>query len=132
MGIYVNGFLVWCLIALVEVGHGVLRARFLTPRVGDFRSRQLAVLTGSLLIGLITFFAFTWIGFKNPNQAFQIGLMWFFLMFCFEMILGHYVFRFSWKWLFSDFNIFKGRLLIIGMVFLALAPWLCGKILHAW
>lgn len=132
MDIYAKGFLAWCLIGLVEVGHGVLRAKFLAPKVGDFRSRQIAVFTGSLLIGLITLLTFPWIGFENPTQGFEVGILWFVLMFCFEMILGHYVFRFSWKWLLSDFNILKGRLLAIGMFFLLMAPWLCGKLLHSW
>lgn len=132
MNVYEKGFLIWCLIALAEVGHGILRARLLTPKVGDFRSRQLAVFTGSLLIGVITFFSFSWIGYENSNQALEVGLMWFVLMLCFELLLGRYVFRFSWKWLFADFNILKGRLLALGMVFLFFAPWLCGKFIHVW
>ena len=132
MNIYVKGTLVWCLIALIEVGHGILRARFLVPKVGDFRSRQIAVFTGSMLIAFVTFITFEWLNIENASQAIQIGFIWFILMFCFEMVLGHYVFKFSWKWLFNDFNILKGRLLIIGMFFLFLAPWLCGKLLRVW
>jgi hypothetical protein len=132
MTIYFKGFVIWCLIAIVEVVHGILRTKFLSPKVGDFRSRQIAVLTGSLLIGLIAYFKFHWMGFENSNQAYLIGAQWFFLMVCFEMILGHYVFHFPWKWLLSDFNLFKGRLLPLGMLFLFLSPWLCGKLLNLW
>lgn len=41
---------VWLVIVAVESAHGILREWFLAPLVGDFRARQLAVFTGSLLI----------------------------------------------------------------------------------
>jgi hypothetical protein len=41
---------VWLLIMALETMHGVLRNRFLTPVVGDFRARQIGALAGSLLV----------------------------------------------------------------------------------
>lgn len=118
--------LIWLLIASIEVAHGILRARFLAPKVGDLRSRQIAVFTGSGLIYLTTDLSFSWLQLNSVNEAFAIGGLWFFLMVSFELLLGHYYFKFSWKWLLNDFNILKGRLLLFGMIFLALAPYLVG------
>jgi hypothetical protein len=45
---------VWLLILLVETIHGLARTVFLTPRLGDFRARQVSVFTASVLILAIT------------------------------------------------------------------------------
>lgn len=45
-----RAFIIWLLIALIETLHGILRARFLAPKVGDLRSRQLGVFSGCALI----------------------------------------------------------------------------------
>lgn len=124
--------LVWGLIACIEVIHGIVRAKWLAPRVGDFRSRQIGVLTGSILIFITTYLLFPWMEIATPESALRVGILWFICMFIFEMSLGHYVFKFSWKWLLSDFNILKGRLLILGMIFLMLAPWIVGRVHQSW
>lgn len=49
-------------------------------------------------------------------------------VFFFEFILGHFVFKFSWKWLLNDFNVLRGRLLLFGMIFLFFAPFIVGRI----
>lgn len=43
-------------------------------------------------------------------------------MMAFELGVGRFVFKFSWKWLLNEFNFFKGRLLLFGMLFLAGTP----------
>jgi hypothetical protein len=47
--LYLRAFLVWFLIAIFEVIHGVLRAKVIAPRTADLQSRQIGVLTGSLI-----------------------------------------------------------------------------------
>ncbi len=123
-----KAFAVWLLIAFVEMIHGILRAKFLAPKVGDLRSRQLAVFSGSLLIFLIAYALVPWIDPRSPNEAIQVGTLWFLCMMIFEFSVGRFVFGFSWKWLWKDFNPFQGRLLLLGMIFLFLAPYLVGKI----
>jgi hypothetical protein len=45
-----RALLVWLVIIGVETVHGILRTLVLLPAVGDFRARQISVLTGSVLI----------------------------------------------------------------------------------
>jgi hypothetical protein len=42
-----RAFMIWLLIAVAEVIHGILRVRFLNRRVGDQRARQIGVFSGS-------------------------------------------------------------------------------------
>ena len=127
MTLYAKAVLVWFFIAACETLHGVARARFLARRVGDFRSRQIGVLTGSMLIYAITALTFSWLHPEHRGEAFQIGGLWLGLMLLFEFIVGHFVFRFPWRWLLDEYNVKKGRLLLFGMALLFFAPFAVGR-----
>ena len=64
MRIVLRGVVVWCGIIVVEVFHGIARTLFLAPLVGDFRARQIAVFTGSILILIV---ARSFIGWIRPG-----------------------------------------------------------------
>ena len=119
---------VWVLIAIAEVVHGILRVRFLNRRVGDRRARQIAVFTGSGLILIIAWALVPWINPGTVGQCYWIGLLWFVLMMVFEIGFGRFVFRASWKRLLSDFDFRQGGLLSIGMGILFFAPLIAAKI----
>ena len=44
---------IWLLIISAEILHGILRAILLVPLVGEFRSNQIGVFTGSAIILVI-------------------------------------------------------------------------------
>jgi hypothetical protein len=44
-GMLLKAILVWMLIAAAEVLQGIVRIRFLNPRVGDLRARQIGMFT---------------------------------------------------------------------------------------
>lgn len=125
-------FLFWIGIAILEMAHGIIRARFIAPKIGDLRSRQIGVASGSILILAYTWIVFPWLSLNTASDAIQVGGLWLLCMLLFEFTVGHFVFHFSWKWLLNDFNLFKGRLLIIGMLILALAPWISGRLHGMW
>ena len=58
---------VWLVVMAVEFVHGTLRWLLLRPRVGDFRSGQIGLFTGSVLRdGLfLTFRRLAWKGSKS-------------------------------------------------------------------
>jgi hypothetical protein len=123
----VRAGIIWVLIAVTEVIHGVLRVRFLNRRVGDHRARQIAVGTGSLLILGITAVTIAWIGPATPREALAVGGLWLGLMLAFEFAFGRLVFRASWDRLLADFDWQRGGLLGFGMLVLFLAPLLLGR-----
>lgn len=132
MEIYIRAFSIWVLIALLEVVHGIVRAKVIAPKTGDLRSRQIGVFTGSLIFFVITMMSFEWMGIKTASEALTIGGIWLFCMLIFEFSVGYFVFHFSLKFLLNDFNVMKGRLLAFGMLFLALSPYIVGKIRADW
>lgn len=132
MDLYLRAILIWVLIAFLEVLHGILRAKVIAPKFGDLRSRQIGVFTGSLIFYAVTLVSFDWMGIRSVDQALAVGGLWLFCMVAFEFSIGRFVFHFPWKFLFNDFNFLKGRLLAFGMLFLAMCPYIVGKIRNDW
>lgn len=117
----VRAFAVWLLLITAEVIHGIVRTLLLTPVVGDLRARQLGVLTGSLLIVLITALTIRWIRASRRRTLLMIGGTWVVLTVAFEIGLGRMM-GYSWERLGSDYNLIEGGLLPIGFVIMATSP----------
>lgn len=113
---------VWFILIGVEFVHGTLRAIFLVPLVGDFRSRQIGVLTGSILILAVTYLLVPWLKIAERKPLVQIGALWVVLTVAFEFTLGHYVFGRSWANLASDYDILRGGFLLFGLAVMMFAP----------
>jgi len=122
-----RALLVWLLMMVIETIHGVLRNLLLVPLVGDLRARQFGVFIGSALILGIAVLLIDWIRPSSVRELLVIGAMWLALTLAFEFGLGHALGR-PWNALLSDYDLSRGGLLSIGMVVLALSPWLAARI----
>ena len=122
-----RAFAVWIILIAAEILHGILRGVFLVPHVGQFRSNQIGVFTGSLIILAIALVSVRWIRATRPSLLLGIGGLWLGLTLAFEILFGRFVAGASWEQLASDYNVLKGGLLPFGMVILFLSPWIAGK-----
>ena len=123
-----RAFAVWLVIMCIEVVHGTLRTLFLAPLVGDFRARQISVLTASLLILSVAFLFVRWIRADTTSSLLIVGLVWLLLTLLFEMCLGRFILGLSWERLLSDYDIRHGGLMPFGVVALMLAPLMAAKL----
>jgi hypothetical protein len=114
-------------IILVEVLHGIARAMFLAPAIGDFRARQVAVFTGSLLILVVAALFIRWIRPARAAEAVWVGIVWLVLTLAFEIAFGRLVAHASWSRIASDYNLFRGGLLPIGLLVLTAAPLVAAR-----
>lgn len=119
---------VWLIIIGAETVHGILRGIFLEPLVGDFRARQIAVFSGAVIILTIAYFFAEWIRAENCSQLFAVGILWFVLTISFEILLGKFVLNLSWERIASDYDIFQGGLLPIGLLVLIFSPLIAAGI----
>ena len=97
------------------------------PWVGEFRSSQIGVFTGSLIILAIALVFVRWIGTSRSAQLLLIGVLWGVLTLAFEVPLGRFVVGASWERLLSDCNVLQVGLMPFGMVVLV-SPWIAGKV----
>jgi hypothetical protein len=116
------------IIMFTESVHGTLRQLFLMPLVGDFTARRISFFIAVLLIFLITYFFIRWINAPTVKSLFGIGLMWMILMTMFEFGLGILVMNVSWERMLEDYDLSRGGLMILGLVFMFFAPFLATKL----
>lgn len=127
-GIFLRSVSAWALIALVESIHGTLRVLWLQPRVGELRSRQIAFVTGSLLIVAVAALTVKWIGARSRRELLLVGLLWAALMLLFELSLGRLAAGYSWDRIAADYDPRRGGMMAFGLLLVAAAPWLAARV----
>ena len=123
---WLRGVLVWLLIAAAETVHGVLRVAYLQPRLGDLPARQMALVSGALIIVVIATLTIRWIGAVGVRRQLALGALWLALMVAFDLAVGRFVFGYSWQRIGTDFNPAAGGYLGVAMLVLLVAPWLAA------
>jgi hypothetical protein len=111
-----------------EILHGIARGVLLVPLVGEFRSNQIGVFSGSLIILAIALVSVRWLGASRSTQLLGIGILWLVLTLAFEILFGRFVVGASWERLAADYNVLDGGLLPFGMIVLMLSPLIAGKV----
>ncbi len=128
LGILIRSLAVWFALIAAEILHGIARGIILVPHVGEFRSNQIGVFTGSVIILAIALLSIRWINASGTAVLLSVGGLWLVLTLTFEIVFGRCVVGASWERISADFNLLKGGLLPIGMLILLLSPLLAGKI----
>jgi hypothetical protein len=121
-----RAFAVWLLIAAAEVVHGILRMQLLRPLLGDLRARQVAIVTGSLIILAIASLARRFLRDTTTGQQIAVGAFWAVLMAGFDILLGRYYIGYSWSRVMQDFDPARGGFMALGLAVMVLAPWIVG------
>lgn len=119
---------VWLLVMAVEFVHGTLRWIFLRPHVGDFRSGQIGVFTGSVLFLLIVYFCEPWMKLRSAAHCLCVGLLWLALTLAFEWNFGHYVMGRPWNSIRAEYNLLHGGLMPVGLAIFAMTPWIAWRL----
>lgn len=121
--------IVWLAMMAVETAHGIARTLLLATYLGDFRARQMGVLTGSALILLIATCCHGWLRAETGRAQLLVGLGWLALTVLFEIGLGRLALGYSWERLLADYNLAQGGLMLFGLVTLMLAPLLAARLM---
>ena len=120
--------LIWLLLIAAEIIHGILRAIALVPLAGEFRSNQIGVFTGSAIILVIAYLSVRWIGATQRSQLLTVGAIWLALTVAFEVLFGRFVVGLSWERIVADYNLLRGGLMPLGLLFLFFAPMIAGRL----
>jgi hypothetical protein len=123
-----RGMAVWFALIVAEIAHGVARAVWLVPLVGDWRSRQIGVGTGTIINFAVAALFIRWIRPRSAGDARRVGALWLLLTLTFELAFGRFVARASWPRIGSDYDLFHGGLLPLGLIMLGLAPLAAAKL----
>ena len=123
-----RALLIWLVIITAETVHGILRAVFLVPILGDLPARQIGVAVGTVLILVIAYLFSPWLHVRTTRMLLGIGMLWVMLTIAFEVGLGRLVLGVSWQRILSDYNMVKGGYMFVGLLFLALSPLIAARL----
>lgn len=115
--------LAWLGLIPLMITNGIVRESFYGKTLDELRSHQLSTLTGIMLLLIYTFLVFPWLGIESVHHALKVGGLWVLLTVLFEFAFGHFIAGHSWKRLFFDYNLLAGRVWIVFLIALGLAPW---------
>jgi hypothetical protein len=115
--------LAWLPLLVIAVLNGALRAGFYGRYLGELHAHQLASALGVVLFGIYIRAVIEYWRPESSRQALHIGLIWLGLTVAFEFLFMHYVAGHSWRALLHDYNIFAGRVWLVVLVWITLAPY---------
>ncbi len=120
--------LAWFPMIFIAIANGLFREKFLISHLNELRAHQISTVNMILLFGI-----YVWILFKvwlpmSVNQTILIGLVWLVLTIGFEFLFGHYVVGHSWDTLLDDYNILQGRVWILVLIWVFIAPYIIYQV----
>jgi hypothetical protein len=115
----------------IAIANGALRQFTLGKYMPEIHAHQLSTAIGSILIGLFIFAVIRIWPPSSTKQALAIGLIWLLLTVIFEFTFGRLVMHRPWSLLFHDYDLVAGRVWVLFLVWLALAPYVFFRLRKA-
>ena len=113
----------WIGLVVLAIINGAIREKGYGQFMTELSAHQLSTVIGLCLFGLyIWIFTGLW-RIESARQAFVIGGTWLIMTIGFEFFFGHYVMGHPWSELFHDYNLLKGRIWVLVLIWTAVAPY---------
>jgi len=111
---------------MLAIANGTFHSAVLFPHVGEQAGHVISTLALSLLILLTAWFTIGWIRPATLAAAVLVGFLWLSLTLMFEFGVGYYLFHRPWEHLIADYNLARGRVLILVLLVTLKAPFLAA------
>lgn len=118
----------WLLMPIIGIINGTIRQYAYSNALGELRAHQVSTVTGIFLFGLYIWALTLLWKIRSSAEAIAIGFIWLTLTIAFEFLFGHYVMKHPWSRLLHDYNIFEGRLWVLVLLWVTLAPYVFHKL----
>jgi hypothetical protein len=117
----------WFGLLIIAMINGALRDLVYKPLIGDLSAHQVSVAIGIILFGLFIWYLTKCWPLSSSRQAWIVGFMWLSMTEAFEFLFFHFVRGVPWNVLLYDYNILEGRLWILVLLWVTIAPWLMWR-----
>jgi hypothetical protein len=128
VSLVVKAVVAWFALFVVMFTNGIARVLVLQPRLGEHRARQVASVTGVVLVLLVSSLFVRATPRATSGQLLRVGVGWLAGTLAFEFLFGHFVSGLSWIALLADYDVLKGRLWSLVVVSVGLGPWVLGRV----
>lgn len=108
---------------LIAIVNGMLRDLWYGKQLSELRAHQVSSVSAVFLFSLYFWMVFRLWKSVSSRQALAIGLMWLCLTVAFEFGFFHYVMGHPWSELLHDYNIFAGRVWVMILLWITVAPY---------
>lgn len=98
------------------------------PLVGEFRSSQIGVFSGSAIILVIAYLSVRWIGATSRSDILRVGAIWLALTVAFEVSFGLFVVGLFWERIASDYNLLNVGLMPLSLLVLFFSPMIAARL----
>jgi uncharacterized membrane protein len=116
---------------VIAVANGALRQLTFARVMSEPHAHQLSTLIGSACIGAFIWFVIrTWPP-SSSRQALFIGFLWGLLTVAFESFMGLVLQHRSLLQVLNEYNLLAGRVWVLFLIWLVVAPWLFFRLRHA-
>jgi cytochrome bd-type quinol oxidase subunit 1 len=113
---------IWAALLVVAVLNGAFREAVLSPRMGAATAHVVSTAMLSAAIFVLARVSIGWIAPREPRDALAVGAAWLAMVLAFEFLAGHYAFGKTWRELFADYDVSRGRVWIVVLASTLLAP----------
>ena len=120
--------LAWIVMLAIAVANGALRQATFGTVLPELRAHQLSTLIGSVLIGAFIWFVMQRWPASSSRAAIAIGLLWLALTIAFECFMDLVLLQRPLTQVLADYNVFAGRVWVLFLLWLTVAPWLFFRV----
>jgi hypothetical protein len=121
-------FIAWVVMVFIAVANGALRQLTFGKHMSELHAHQLSTAIGIVLLGVFIWAVIRGWRPSSASRAIAIGLIWMVLTVAFEFGFGHFVAGQPWSRLLHDYNLLRGRVWVLVVVWVALAPYVFYKV----
>ncbi len=116
--------LAWVGMLIIAIANGALRQATFAKVMPEIRAHQLSTFIGSVVIGLFIWFVIRMWPPASGRQALLIGFIWLLLTVAFEFFMGLVLAHRPLVQVLCDYNLLAGRVWVLFLIWLTLAPWI--------
>ncbi|RSK40414.1 hypothetical protein [Mangrovimonas spongiae] len=116
-------FFAWFPMVLIAIINGLFREKVIANKLNELQAHQLSTLSMIIFFGIYVWVLFKIFKPESTNQTLLIGLLWLVLTVIFEFLFGHYVVGHPWNKLLLDYNILKGRVWPLFLIWITISPY---------
>ena len=120
--------LAWFPMVAIAIANGVVREAWYGNYLSELAAHQISTLIAVIQFGFYIWFVVSFWRPTSKVQAIAVGLLWLAMTIAFEFAFGHYVAGHSWERLLHDYNLLAGRIWLLVLVWVAVAPYLFFRV----
>ena len=113
----------WFVMLVVSIANGAIRDLTYGKHMNELAAHQLSTAISVLLLGAVIWLFVRHYPPSSASRSVATGLAWCALTVAFEFLFFHYVGGHSWSELLANYNVFAGRVWVVVLLWVAVAPY---------